>query len=192
MQCRQQEALASQAKSQLCDLSRGKHGHKQGAAHQHRSKGHGSGESAACCHLMTDCDQPPFASVQSGMQEGLPAGLSQPNATQQWNSEAHCHMGCLSDQEADSQQGASSIPHSLPSNAMLSWDRQPTRAVTALNVGASCDGPVWHGAQRETSQLHCSVDDCQLSDPKELTWEGPLRAAIGNVQAASGSGAVSG
>ncbi len=126
------------------------------------------------------------------MQEGLSTGLPQLTATQQWNSEAHCQMGCVSDQQADSQQGALSAAHSLPSDAMLSWERQPARAATALNLRASCVGPVWHGAQRDTSQLHCSVDECQLSDPKELTWEGPLHAAIGNVQAASGSGAVGG
>jgi len=101
-------------------------------------------------------------------------------------------MGCVSDQEADSQQGASSIAHGLPSDAMLSWECQPTKAATSLNVRASCIGPVWHEAQRDTSEQHCSVDECQPSDPKELTWEGPLHAAIGNVQAASGSGAVSG
>lgn len=189
MQCRQQEALASQAKSQLC--SGHKHVHKQGAAHQHHRKGHGSGESAACRPLVTDCDQLPFASVQPRMQEGLPAGLSEPNATQQWNNEAHCQMGFVSDQEADNQQGPSSPAHNLPSDAMLSWERHPIRAATALNVKASCAGPVWHGAQRNTSQLHCSGDDCQQSDPKELTWEGPLHVASGNVQVASGSGAVS-
>ncbi len=190
MQCRQQEALASQAKSQL--RSGHKDGHKQGTAHQHRSKGHGSGESAACCPLITDCDQAPFASVQPGMQQGLPAGLPQISATQQWNSEAHHQMGCVSDQQADSQQGALSAAHSLPSDPMLSWEHQPARAGTPLNVRASCVGPVRHGAQRDASQLHCSGDECQHSDPKELTWEGPLHAASGNVQAASGSGAVSG
>jgi len=108
MQCRQQEALASQAKSQL--RSGHKHGHKHKAAHQlhskGHSKGHGPGESATGCPLIADCDQAPFASVQHGMQKGLPAGLFQPSATQQWNSEAHCQMGCVSDQEADSQQDA--------------------------------------------------------------------------------------
>ncbi len=104
------------------------------------------------------------------MQEGLPAGLPQPSAIQQWNSEAHCQMGCVSDQEADSQQDALSAAH----------------------VRASCVGPVWHGAQRDTSQLPGSVDECQLSDPKELTWEGPMHAAPGNGQAASGSGVVCG
>ena len=190
MQCRQQEVLASQAKSQL--RSGDKHGHKQGAAHQHHSKGHGSGESAACSSVITDCDQPPFASVQLGMQEGLPAGLSQPHATQQWNSEAHCQMGCVSDQEVDSQQGASATARSLPSDAMLSWEHQPIKAATALNVRGSCVGPSGHEAERHTSQQHCSVDECQLSDPMELTWEGPLHAAIGHVQAASGEGAVGG
>ena len=190
MQCRQQEALASQAKSQL--RSGHMHGHKQGAAHQHHSKGHGSGESATYCSLITDGDQALFASVQPGMQQGLPAGLPQFSATRQWNSEAHDQMGSVRNQEADSQQGVLSAAHSFPSDAMLSWEHQPTRAATALNVRASCVGPVWHGAQRDTSQLHCSVDESQLSDPKELTWEGPMHAAIGNVQAASGSGAVRG
>ncbi len=191
MQCRQQEALASQAKSQL--RSGHKHGHKQGTAHQHFSKGQGSGESATGCALITDCDQPPFASVQPGMQEGLPAGLSQPNATQRWSSEARCQMSCVGDQQADSQQCASSTAHSLPPDAMLSRECQAIRAATASNARACCiDGPFWHGVQRDTSQLHCSVDECEPSDPKELTWEGPLHAASGNVQAASGSGAVSG
>ncbi len=126
------------------------------------------------------------------MQQGLPAGLPQISATQQWNSEAHHQMGCVSDQQADSQQGALSAAHSLPSDPMLSWEHQPARAGTPLNVRASCVGPVRHGAQRDASQLHCSGDECQHSDPKELTWEGPLHAASGNVQAASGSGAVSG
>ncbi|KAL0039884.1 hypothetical protein WJX77_010830 [Trebouxia sp. C0004] len=58
---------------------------RQGAAHQHCSNGHGSGESAACCPLINDCDQAPFASAQPCMQEGLPARLPQPSATQQWN-----------------------------------------------------------------------------------------------------------
>ncbi len=189
MQCRQQEALASQAKSQL--RSGHKHGHRQGTAHQHRNKGRGSGESAACYPLINDCDHAPLASAQPSMQQGLPAGLPQPSAPQQWNTEAHCQMGCVSDQEADSQQGASSTAHSLPSDAMLSWECQPIRAATALNVRVSCVGSVHHEAQRETSQLRCSVDECQPSDQKELSWEGPLHAAIGNVQAASGSGAVS-
>ncbi len=194
MQCRQQEALASQAKSQL--RSGHKHGHKHKAAHQlhskGHSKGHGPGESATGCPLIADCDQAPFASVQHGMQKGLPAGLFQPSAIQQWNSEAHCQMGCVSDQEADSQQDALSAAHSLPADAMLSWEHQPVRTATALNVRASCVGPDWHGAQTNPSQLHGSVDECPPSDPKELTWEGPMHAAPGNGQAASGSGVVCG
>ncbi|KAL0045383.1 hypothetical protein WJX82_005375 [Trebouxia sp. C0006] len=44
--------------------------------------------------------------------------------------------------------------------------------------------------QQEALASQANDDECQHSDPKELTWDGPLHAASGNVQAASGSGGL--
>ncbi|KAL0034025.1 hypothetical protein WJX79_004031 [Trebouxia sp. C0005] len=76
-------------------------------------------------------------------------------------------------------------------NSIRQQEVLASQAKSQLRSG-SCVGPSGHEAERHTSQQHCSVDECQLSDPLELTWEGPLHAAIGHVQAASGEGAVGG
>lgn len=161
---RHQEALASQAQSQLCS------NHRRGDARPCSSNGCMFAESSACCpSSSSQC-----VSIQAQDQAG------DLRAEQAGSEDAQ-----VATSGAQRLQSAATMPWQ-PQTV-----RPATTA--AVGVASAWAGwpEVQRAASQQP--LECStgqVAEPPMCDPKELAWEGLLHAAMGNAQAPPGPGAA--